>query len=99
LTQHSRDILLLKGIVDFFNCGRVELRNNKQGCDFTVNSFSAFENKIIPFFLKYPMQGSKLLNFKDFIKVVEIIKAKEHLTEQGMNKIKEIKSNMNEGRK
>jgi hypothetical protein len=99
LTQHSRDILLLKGIVNFFNCGRVELRKNKQGCDFTVNSLSAFEDIIIPFFLKYPLLGSKLLNFKDFIKVVEIIKAKEHLTEEGMSKIKEIKLNMNEGRK
>jgi hypothetical protein len=48
--------------------------------------------------LKYPLQGSKLLNFKDFKKVVEIVKVKEHLTEQGINKIKEIKSNMNEGR-
>ena len=99
LTQHSRDILLLKGIVNFFNCGRVELRKNKQGCDFTVNSLSAFEDIIIPFFLKYPLLGSKLLNFKDFIKVFKIIKAKEHLTKEGMSKIKEIKSNMNKGRK
>jgi hypothetical protein len=42
ITQHYRDILLLKGIVDFFNCGRVKLRNIKQGCDFTVNSLKAF---------------------------------------------------------
>ena len=98
ITQHSRDIELLRTIEKFFGCGRVEKRNQK-ACDFTVNSFKDFEQKIVPFFLKYPLQGSKLLNFEDFNKVVKIMTIKGHLTKKGLETIKIIKAGMNTGRK
>jgi hypothetical protein len=94
LTQHSCDIELLKDIADFFKCGRVENRR-EEACDFTVNSVKSFEDIIIPFFLKYPLQGSKLKNFKDFNKVFDIMNVKGHLTSEGLIKIKEIKAGMN----
>lgn len=97
ITQHSRDIALLKGISEYFSCGRVENRKTRAS-DFTVTSFKGIEENIIPFFVKYPLQGSKLLNFQDFKKVVEIMKAKEHLTEEGLDKIIKIKAKMNKGR-
>jgi hypothetical protein len=93
ITQHSRDVDLIKGIVDFFHCGRVEYRK-QEACDFTVTSFKAIEENIIPFFLKYPLLGFKSLNFLDFKKVVEIMKNKEHLTEEGLKKIKKIKASL-----
>lgn len=97
ITQHSRDLKLVKGIAEFLDCGRVEKRN-LDACDFTVNSLKAFDNKIIPFFLEFPLQGSKFLNFKDFKKVVDIIKVKGHLTKEGLQLIKNIKAGMNTGR-
>ena len=97
ITQHSRDMELLIGIKDFFECGRVEKRN-KDACDFTVNRLKDFELKIIPFFLKYPLKGSKVLNFKDLNKVVNIMKIKGHLTKKGLKTILDIKYNMNTGR-
>lgn len=99
ITQHSRDILLLKGLINFFSCGRIEYRKDGKSCDFTVNSFEAFEKKIIPFFLKYSFQGSKLLNFEDFYKVFKIMLTQEHLTKEGMDRIKIIKDRMNTNRK
>jgi hypothetical protein len=56
------------------------------------------ETKIVPFFLEYPFQGSKFLNFQDFNKVIEIMKVKGHLKE-GLELIKDIKAGMNTGRK
>ncbi|CBX90008.1 hypothetical protein LEMA_P124260.1 [Plenodomus lingam JN3] len=97
ITQHNRDNELLKGISEYFACGRIENRKTNAS-DFTVNSFKSFEEKIIPFFTKYPLQGSKLLNFQDFKEVVEIMKEKGHLTEKGLQKINLIKANMNYGR-
>lgn len=97
ITQHSRDRELLKGIVVYLSCGRVENRKG-EACDFTVNSFKSFDEIIIPFFTKYPIEGSKLLNFQDFKSVVEIMKVKGHLTTEGMEKIKQLKANMNQGR-
>ena len=98
ITQHYRDIKLLKSIEKFFGCGRVEKRN-VEACDFTVNSLKDFELKIIPFFLKYPLQGSKYLNFIDFNKIVKIMKIKGHLTKKGLERIKDIKAGMNTRRK
>ena len=48
--------------------------------------------------MKYPLQGSKFLNFEDFKKVVNIMKVKGHLTKEGLDEIKLIKANMNQGR-
>jgi LAGLIDADG endonuclease len=98
ITQHSRDIELLKGIEKFFTCGRVEKRST-DACDFTVNSLKDFDNKIVPFFLKYPLQGSKFSNFKDFNKIVQIMKVKDHLKREGLETIKNIKAGMNTSRK
>lgn len=94
ITQHSRDRELLKKIKDYFSCGRVENRKT-EACDFTVNSFKSFNEIIIPFFEKYEIEGIKHTNYEYFKEVVEIMKVKEHLTYEGLERIKEIKSNMN----
>ena len=94
ITQHSRDIQLLNNIALYFDCGRIEKRSTK-ACDFTVNKLEDLDKKIIPFLLKYPLQSSKSLNFKDFYKVVLIMKTKGHLTKKGLDEIKNIKAGMN----
>jgi hypothetical protein len=45
------------------------------------------------------LQGSKLSNFKDFDKVIHIMKVKGHLKKEGLETIKNIKIGMNTGRK
>ena len=54
--------------------------------------------KIIPFFKKHSLLGLKLLNFQDFCKASELIQNKDHLTDQGREKILFLKSGMNTGR-
>lgn len=60
-----------------------------------MTKFSDITEKIIPFFDKYPLRGSKAKDFSDFCKVVELMKKKAHLTDEGLNEIKKIKSGMN----
>jgi hypothetical protein len=55
------------------------------------------ETKIIPFFQKFSLLCSKNKEFIDFFRVLFLVKSKSHLTEQGLNKILEIKSGMNKG--
>jgi hypothetical protein len=64
-----------------------------------LQSLEAFDKKIIPFFQKFPLQGSKFMNFQDFNEVVKIMKVKGHLTKEGLEKIKGIKAGMNTSRK
>jgi hypothetical protein len=59
----------------------------------------AADEKIIPFFEKYPIQGEKFLDYLDFVKVIKLMKNKAYLTEEGLDKIRKIKAGMNRGRK
>lgn len=63
-----------------------------------VTNFSDIKQKIIPFIEKYPLEGSKKLDFKDFCEIAEIVKSKDHLTASGLEKIRLIKARMNKGR-
>ena len=70
-----------------------------QAGNFVVQRYSDIELKIIPFFNKYPILGSKSEDFKDFKEVATLIKNKEHLIKEGLLQIKNIKAGMNTGRK
>jgi len=94
ITQHYRDIELLKCISNYLGCGRVEKRKSK-ACDFAVTSFKSFDEKIIPFFFFNPLYGSKSLELNSFKEAFLIMKNKEHLEVQGLEKFKNIKNSMN----
>ena len=97
ISQHPRDEQLFKNFIELFDCGRVYLR--KEGVYFLVGKFSDIENKIIPFFIKYPIQGAKSQDFVDFSKIVDIMKNKDHLNKEGLDLIRKIKTGMNQRRK
>jgi hypothetical protein len=60
-----------------------------------IKNNSDIENKIIPFFNEYPILGVKSLDFADFKKVALLVKNKEHLKPEGLQKIREIAEGMN----
>jgi hypothetical protein len=93
LTQHIRDEELLKGLIQYLGCGKYSKR--KEAGDFKVLSIKDINTKIIPFFNEYPLQGVKSLNFNDWKLAAEIMENKDHLTEDGLRKIQNIKMRMN----
>ena len=90
LTQHKKDEILMRSFVNFFKCGRVY--PNRDAFYYRVSKFDDIIEKIIPFFKNYPIKGMKALDFSDFCRVAEMMKAKQHLTEEGLEKIKKIPS-------
>jgi pentatricopeptide repeat protein len=66
----------MNSLVTFFGCGRVEPYYLGSAVNFVVTKFSDITEKIIPFFDKYPLRGSKAKDFSDFCKVVELMKKK-----------------------
>jgi hypothetical protein len=97
ITQHNRDIELIKLIVKFFNCGFIVKETN--AANFHCKNTKDILEKIIPFFEKNPLLGNKRLDYADFYKVALMLKNKSHLTLQGLTQIKELKVRMNKGRK
>lgn len=98
ITQHSRDKKLLEGLIEYLACGKYSQRKGKEYGDYKVVSLAGITDKVIPFFLKYPLLGTKSLNFADFCLAAEIMKVKGHLTPEGLEEIQKIKEGMNTGR-
>lgn len=96
LTQHIRDELLLKSFIDFFECGHTHAQSS--AIEFKCQSFKDNYEKILPFFHKYPILGVKAQDFEDWVKVMEMIQSKKHLTNEGFEQIRQIKARMNKGR-
>lgn len=93
ITQHSRDVLLMESLVEYLGCGKVF--RSREAVDFVVTKFTDLSEGIIPFFEKYPLQEVKSHEFLDFKIVAKLMKNKEHLTQEGLEQIKQIKSGMN----
>lgn len=87
IAQHSRDILLIKSFVNFFGGGYVTEYKNKIICEFVVSNFNLNFTRIITFFDKYPIRGSKHLDYLDFKKAAQIIQNKQHLNLKVLNKL------------
>lgn len=96
ITQHERDIELLKLIKNFLNCGGIAIAGNCK--QVRVSKFQDINNIIIPVFAKHCIKGAKLADYVDFCKAAVLIKNKTHLTQEGLDKIIELKSGMNRGR-
>ena len=87
----------MRSLIELLKCGKIYRRG--EAFDFKVSKLSDILNKIIPFFKKYPIFGVKALDFADFCKVAELMKDKMHLTQEGLDKIRQIKAGMNTKRK
>ena len=96
LSQHARDEELMKAIANYLKVGSVSL--NRNAFVFRVVNFSELTENILPLFINYPIQGIKYFDYLDFLKAVQIIKNKSHLTLEGLEEIQKIKEGMNSRR-
>ena len=95
--SHSEGVLFK--LQNFFSCGTVVIDNRKTDTKkYHVTSINEILNKIIPHFETYPCLTSKFLNFRDWKEIARIMETKDHLTKEGLEKIREISSKMNTGR-
>jgi hypothetical protein len=94
---------ILEKIKDYFGCGYlVGLNYERYGwmphVKYAVHSFKEIKRVIIPFFKKYPLKGKKEKDFLLFCKAAKIFEKGGHLTERGIEKLKVLRSQMNEHR-
>jgi len=96
LTQHTRDEDFLKSLIFTLNCGRYIPRLGYG--EFIVEKFTDINDKVIPIFEEFKLQGVKSKNYEDFKKAALLMKNKAHLTRKGLDDIKKIKGTMNKNR-
>ena len=99
ISQHDRDIQLMKYLMKYLGTGSIYKYTGKSAIVLTIFKFSDIMNRIITFFDKNPILGVKLFYYLDWCKIAKLMKEDKHLTLEGLNKIRVIKSGMNTSRK
>ena len=94
VVQHERDVKLLHGLKDYFDCGVVR-KNNGNCMAYRVRSLDHLSNKIIPFFEKHPLKTVKNIEFHKFKRVVLLMERGAHLDSSGLDEIRGIVAKMN----
>lgn len=99
VTQGEKSLDSLKFIEEFFGCGKIFINHRKDNHNenlyrFCVRNIKDLSQKIIPFFETNQLKTAKIKDFEAFKKVVLLMLNKEHLTQNGFNKIIDIKQNL-----
>ena len=79
---------------------KLNTSNHNEGIDYYSIAVTspAKLSTLIKYLDRYPLYSSKLLNYLDFRKCVDMMLSREHLSKEGRDKIKYIKAGMNSKR-
>jgi hypothetical protein len=96
VVQHQRDIQLLHALKEFFGCGVVRT-NHAERMAYRVRSMDHLSEKIVPFFEQHPLKSKKRVDFAKFRRILQLMIKREHLTSEGIEKVRAIAKTMNTG--
>lgn len=97
ITQHIRDIELMKKFIQFFGIGLI-VNDGPTKVQYRIRTFKHLP-VLFALLDQYPLQTQKALDAQCFLEVYNMMLNKEHLTEIGLEKILAIKATMNRSRK
>ena len=96
----QKDQVILSIFKKHLKCGTIRERKNDGIWYYEVNNFNAIQTNIIPFFNRFGfLSAKKKRDFSKFKQIVRLIENKDHLTIEGIEKILEIRKEMNDGGK
>ncbi len=94
VVQHERDVQILHALKRHFGCGVVR-RNHGDRMVWRVRDRAHLMERIVPFFMKHSLKTRKKQDFLKFRKVLLMMEKGEHLTPEGVEKIRSIAAAMN----
>ena len=96
VVQHERDVQVLHALKAHFGCGVVRV-NHGDRMAYRVRSLKHLLEHIVPFFVEHPLKTKKNVDFLKFRDVLLLMEAGEHLTGDGIERIRSIARQMNRG--
>ena len=96
VVQHQRDVQLLHALKQFFSCGVVRV-NHGDRMAYRVRKFKHLKERIVPFFGRHPLRSKKWVDFLKFRKALMLMDRGEHLTPEGIERIRLVAASMNRG--
>ena len=95
VVPHEKDITILEQLRRFFGFGQVTT-NHGDRKELRIRGIEQL-NKVVEFFNGHPLKTVKRSNFESFAEVIDIMNRGEHLTEEGLQRIKHPAGQMNRG--
>lgn len=86
-------------IMNYLGAGRLERDSRKPAIYLVITKISDINQKVIPFFNKYPICGIKHLDYLDWCIIANLIGSGAQLTNEGLAEIRKIKVGINTCRK
>ena len=95
----QRDPVILSLYKRHLECGTMRPRRDGVWY-YEVNSLGAIRANVIPFFRRFGfLSAKKKRDFTNFVKLAEVIASGDHLSREGVERILDIRSKMNDGGK
>ena len=94
VVQHERDVQVLHALKSYFGCGVVR-KNNGDRMAYRVRGHEHLSKNIVPFFEKHPLKSRKRVDFIKFREIVILMNRGEHLTSEGVERIRAVTEEMN----
>ncbi len=95
VVQHERDVAILERLHRFFGCGQITT-NHGDRKELRIRGLKELQ-KVVAFFEVHPLRTVKRLSFDRFAEVVSLMGRGDHLTVEGLARIRELAGEMNRG--
>ena len=95
VVQHERDVTVLKQLQEFFGSGQVTV-NHGDRKELRIRGLQQL-SEVVRFFKQHPLRTVKRSSFDCFAEVIDLMQQGNHLTEEGLARIRQIISRMNRG--
>ena len=95
VVQHERDVAILELLQKFFGSGQVTV-NHGDRKELRIRGLQQL-SEVVRFFKQHPLRTVKRSSFECFAEVIELMQQGDHLTEEGLTRIRLIISRMNRG--
>jgi len=99
VTQHIKSVNVLYAMKELFGCGSMVVHNKlADRMRYQITAIAEIRKVLIPFLEEHPLLTSKLLNYLDFKRAVDLVSNKKHLTLEGIEQLRILAKSMNTGR-
>ena len=96
VVQHERDVAVLERLQEFFGCGQITT-NHGDRKELRIRGLRELTERVVMFFGQHPLRTVKRSSFESFAQVIDMMNHGDHLTEEGLTKIRQLASRMNRG--
>ncbi|MBI4155736.1 MAG: LAGLIDADG family homing endonuclease [Candidatus Zambryskibacteria bacterium] len=99
IKMREDDLPLLKKVEQFWGCGKIyfqrEYRENQHNnYRFEIFNYDSLRYVVVPFFKRHPLESKRIKDFELFCQILDLAMSKAHQTEDGLQKIMKLKSQM-----